>query len=161
MPEQVEFRGMRRKKQQVSDDECIEILKAEKRGVLSVAGTDGYPYGIPVDFYYEDGVIYIHGAKSGHKVDAITADNRVCFTTWNTGFIKPGDWAWNVTSVIAFGRAELVEDRDLTYEMAKKLGLKYYPTLEEVEVELESGIDRVQLIALHIEHMTGKLVKEK
>ena len=33
---------MRRFKQQVSDEECIEILKTTKRGVLSVIGDDGY-----------------------------------------------------------------------------------------------------------------------
>ncbi len=36
------FREMRRFKQQVSDAECIDILKSTKRGVLSVLGVDGF-----------------------------------------------------------------------------------------------------------------------
>ena len=36
------FREMRRFKQQVSAEECIEILKTTKRGVLSVIGDDSY-----------------------------------------------------------------------------------------------------------------------
>ena len=40
------FRPMRRCKQQISDAQCIEILKNEKRGVLSLLGDDGYPYGL-------------------------------------------------------------------------------------------------------------------
>lgn len=32
------FRKMRRFKQQLTDAECVEVLKNEKRGVLSVFG---------------------------------------------------------------------------------------------------------------------------
>ena len=66
---------MRRFKQQVSEEACIEVLKNTKRGVLSVIGDDGYPYGMPINHYYsqEDGKLYFHGAKAGHKIDAIKA----------------------------------------------------------------------------------------
>lgn len=37
------FRGMRRFKQQISNEECIWILKEQPRGVLSVLGDDDYP----------------------------------------------------------------------------------------------------------------------
>ena len=46
------FRKMRRFKQQVSDEECIRVLKEQPRGVLSMIGDDGYPYGIPLDHWY-------------------------------------------------------------------------------------------------------------
>ena len=57
----------------LSEAECIDILKSTKRSVLSVIGDDGYPYGMPINHYYneEDGKIYFHGAKAGHKIDAI------------------------------------------------------------------------------------------
>lgn len=59
------FRKMRRFKQQISEEECREILKQEPRGVLSLIGDNGYPYGIPMDHWYceEDGKLYFHGAK--------------------------------------------------------------------------------------------------
>lgn len=157
------FRKMRRFKQAVSEEECIKILAEEKRGTFSVIGDDGYPYSIPINFYYdkEDNRIYFHGAKEGHKVDAIKKCDKVCFTTWNTGFKKEGHWEWNVTSVIVFGRVTLIQDRKMTEDRSRKLALKYYPTKEEVEEELAHAIDRVQLFAIDIEHMTGKLVNEK
>lgn len=67
------FRKMRRFKQQISNEECVEILKNEKRGVLSVIGDNGYPYGIPLNHYYDEKTnsIFFHGAKEGHKIDAI------------------------------------------------------------------------------------------
>lgn len=157
------FREMRRFKQQRSPEKTTEILKASKRGVLSVIGDGGYPFGVPVNFYYDesDGKIYFHSARQGHKIDSIKNCNKVCFTTWDDGYKEDGDWAWYVNSVVAIGTAELVDDRELAYEKAKKFGLKYFPTEEENEEELKRSFDRVQIIALNIDHLTGKLVHEK
>ena len=157
------FREMRRAKQEVSRDVCVEILNNEKRAVLSVIGDDGYPYGIPVNFYYEEdeNTIYLHGAQQGHKIDAIKNCDKVCFTTWDKGYIPEDDWAYYVTSVVAMGRAELVQDADLGVEKIRKMGIKYYPTKEEVDEEIKESMHHVQMIAIHIEHMTGKKVHEK
>lgn len=157
------FREMRRKKQEVPREECIHILDTEKRGVIAVIGEKGYPYAIPVNFFYDkqDEKIYIHGAKEGHKIDAIRENDKVCFTVWNQGYQKEDDWAYYVTSVIVFGRAEIVNDDMVTYEKTRSLGLKYYPTAEEVDDEIKRSLNRVQMISINIEHMTGKIVHEK
>lgn len=156
------FREMRRKKQQVSDEECRRVLTTAKRGVLSVIGDMGYPYAVPVDFLYDenDGKVYIHSSKSGHKIDSILKDNKVCFTVWDEGYHKD-DWSFFVTSVIIMGKAELVEDRDTAYDRVRRLGLKYYPSAAEVDVEMERDFARVALIAVTADNMTGKLVHEK
>jgi len=85
---------MRRFKQAVSEEECKKILREAKRGTFSVLGDNGYPYTIPINFYYDeiDNRIYFHGAKEGHKVDSIKKCDKVCFTTWNKGFRKEGRW---------------------------------------------------------------------
>ena len=91
------FRKMRRFKQQITEEQCIEVLKNAKRGVLSLIGEDGYPYGLPINQWYceEDGKIYFHGAKEGHKIDAIKACDKVSFCTWDEGYRKDDDWALN------------------------------------------------------------------
>ena len=61
------FRQMRRIKQQLAEDEALEVLKSAKRGVLSVIGDDGWPYGIHLNPYWEDGRLYFHGAKRGTR----------------------------------------------------------------------------------------------
>ena len=78
------FREMRRFKQQISDEECIEILKNEPRGVLSILGDDGYPYGVPLDHWYSesDGKLYFHCAKEGHKLDAISSAIKSVTALW-------------------------------------------------------------------------------
>ena len=54
------FRELVRKNKQLSKEECIRLLTEETRGVLSVLGDDGYPYGMPMNHFYnpEDGKIY-------------------------------------------------------------------------------------------------------
>ncbi len=157
------FREMRRKKQEVSREECVRILSEEKRGALAVIGDEGYPYAIPLDFYYDpkNDKIYFHGAKEGHKLDAIKRNEKVCFTVWNAGTNKEGDWSYYVTSVVVFGKARLVTDDSVILEKAKALGMKYYPSAEEVDAEIKKDIGRVQLVEIGIDHMSGKLVHEK
>ena len=128
-----------------------------------MSGEDGYPYAIPLNFYFDESeeTIYFHSAKEGHKIDAIRNNENVCFTVWNTGIRKEDDWAYYVTSIVVFGRAHLVTDEAVTREKARALGLKYFPTAEEVEEVMSRSLGRIQMIAVTIDHMTGKIVHEK
>lgn len=158
------FRKMKRFKQQVSESDCKAVLEQEKRAAFSVMGDDGYPYTIPINFYYDekDNKIYFHGAKTGHKTDAIQKCDKVCLTVWNQGFKKDNNWEWNVTSVVVFGKAKIINDLSVKEEKLRRLAVKYYPTREEVEKEMNGpGFGAAQLFAVEIEHMTGKLVNER
>ncbi|MBQ9377322.1 MAG: pyridoxamine 5'-phosphate oxidase family protein [Schwartzia sp.] len=159
------FREMRRKKQLLPPEECAQLLRKEKRGALAVIGDMGYPYAIPLNFYYDEdeATIYFHCAREGHKLDALRACDKTCFTVWEKGVQEPGDWAFYVRSVVIMGRAELVPLTDETRVMEKlrKLGAKYFPTVKDTEAEITKAANRVQLVALHIEHLTGKRVHEK
>lgn len=156
------FRGMRRFKQQITEAECKEILSNEKRGILSLLGDDGYPYGLPLSHLYceEDGKIYFHGAKEGHKIDAIKNYDKASFCVYDKGYKKEGDWALNIKSVIAFGKVRLITDEDLTRKICTKLVQKFTDDEEYLEKELKNALSRVQCFEFEIEHMTGKLVNE-
>lgn len=156
------FRKMRRFKQQISDEECIEILKNTKRGVLSLIGDDGYPYGLPIDHWYceEDGMIYFHGAKEGHKIDAIKACDKVSYCVFDEGYRKEGDWALNIKSVITFGRIKLVEDEEKAKEICTAITRKFTDDEEYLQKELSNAFARVQCLEIIPEYMTGKLVNE-
>ncbi|MBR1692225.1 MAG: pyridoxamine 5'-phosphate oxidase family protein [Lachnospiraceae bacterium] len=156
------FRKMRRFKQQLTEEECISILRNEKRGVLAVLGDEDYPYTIPIDYVYDESgkKIYFHCAKEGHKVDAVRKHDKVSFCVYDQGFRREGEWALNIKSVIVFGRLHIVEDRGRTIEIARSLGLKYHPDAASVEEELRKAGDRVMCLELAPEHMTGKLVNE-
>ncbi len=157
------FRQMRRNKQQVSREECRRVLKEGKRAVLAVQGDEGYPYALPIDYWFDEAedTIYFHTALEGHKVDALRRCDKVCFTLCDQGYKKEGDWAWYVTSVICFGRATPVTDPEKALEKALAFGRKYYPTEEALQAVIDRSYARMQVMAIHIEHMTGKLVHEK
>ena len=157
------FRPMRRSKQALSAQETKALLSAEKRGILAVNGDEGYPFAIPVNYYYDDaqGKIFIHGGKAGHKVDALKRDDKVCFTVYGNESFEEGDWAPYLHSVVVFGRCKLVADAGQTEDRVRELALTYYPPKEEAEAEIVKGIHAVQLYEITIEHMTGKRVHEK
>ena len=154
------FRKMRRIKSS-RPEECEKALDTAGRGTLAVVGDGGYPYCVPVNFLYDGGRIYIHGCAQGHKADAIAACDKVCFTVTRDDFRKDGDWAWYATSVVAFGRAKWVEDREKVAKIIRLLAAKYYPSQEEIDKEIARDGHRVQLLEIKIEHMTAKQVHEK
>lgn len=156
------FRPMRRFKQQISEAECIRILKEQPRGVLSLIGDDGYPYGIPLDHWYceDDGKLYFHGAKEGHKIDAIASCDKVSYCVMDEGFRKEGEWALNINSVIVFGRISLVTDLEKAKLICTNITRKFTDDEEYLAHELEHAFPRVQCLELMPEHMTGKLVNE-
>lgn len=156
------FRDLARKKQSLSSEEIIAILKTEKRGVLAVCGDEGYPYALPINYWYneENGYIYFHSGKKGHKVDAITKDNKVSFCVYNNGYQKEGEWALNISSVIAFGRIYVVEDFEKSMEICRKLSLKFTNNLEYIDSEIEKFGAATLCLELRPEYVTGKLVNE-
>lgn len=156
------FREMIRKKQQLTQEECVGILKKEKRGVLSVMGDEGYPYGFPVNLFYneEDGKLYFHCGKVGHKLDSIKRCDKVSICVYDEGYRNDGEWALNIRSVIVFGRAVIVTDMDRIVDISRKLSYKFTENADYIEDEITKYAGATLLVEITPEHMTGKLVNE-
>lgn len=157
------FRELTRKKQQLPEKECIELLVQQKRGVLSVIGDDGYPYGMPLNHYYDpaDGRLYFHSGKTGHKIDAIRACSKASFCVCDEGFRREGDWALNIRSVIVFGRIEIIEDPARAMALCRQLSYKFTQDEAYIDEEIRRFGAGTLVFALVPEHITGKLVHEK
>lgn len=156
------FRPMLRKQQQLPEEECLRLLTEETRGVLSLLGDEGWPYGIPLNHYYcpEDGKLYFHSGLQGHKVDALRAYPKASYCVFDRGVRPEGDWAFRVKSVIVFGRIEIVEDREQLGRIARALSHKFTDDEAYIEREILLSGPRTLLFALVPEHMTGKQVTE-
>ena len=156
------FREMNRKKQQLSQEEAIAVLKQEPRGILSVNGDDGYPYGMPMDHWYceEDGCLYFHSGKKGHRTDSIRRCDKASYCVYDSGYRKEGEWSLNIKSVIVFGRIEIVEDFDQAMAITRQLSLKYTNDIEYIDWEIRQSGKNTLVFRLRPEHMTGKLVNE-
>lgn len=154
----MKFREMRRNRQQLSEAECLEILHRNTSGVLAVLGDECYPYAVPLSYVCCDRKIYIHCAKSGHKLDAVKNYDKVSFCVIDQDLIVPEEYTSYFRSVIVFGRAGVLDEQDEIYGAMKELGKKYYP--DDSEEHLNEVIERAQstmsMIKIDIEHMTGK-----
>lgn len=160
------FREMRRSRQQLSDEKVVEVLTSARRGVLSVLGDEGYPYGVPINFVYDasqgaHGAIYFHAALEGHKLDALTSCDKACFTTMDEGYRNEGEWWYYVNSVVCFCRARIVDDEQRKHDALFALAQKYFPPEVDIDADIAKNGRRVNMVELTIEHVTGKLVQEK
>ena len=156
------FRELSRKKQQISNGECVEILKSQLRGVLSVIGDNGYPYAFPINHFYndEDGKIYFHSGKKGHKIDALKSCDKASFCVYDDGYRKDGEWALNIKSVIIFGRIKLVDDYDKVVDISRKLSYKFTRDESYIDEEIRRSAKATVLLELTPENIIGKLVNE-
>ncbi|MBO5269866.1 MAG: pyridoxamine 5'-phosphate oxidase family protein [Clostridia bacterium] len=156
------FRELTRKNKQIPAEECAEILTKETRGVLSVNGDDGYPYGMPMNHYYdaESGNIYFHCGRVGHRLDALRNDPKVSFCVFEQGTRKEGAWAYDVRSVIVFGHVEIVDDAAEVARVARLLSYKFTSDDAYIEKEIASYARATLLLKLVPAHITGKRVTE-
>jgi uncharacterized protein len=157
------FRPIRRTKRQIDDEAAKELLRKSRRGVLAVNGDDGYPYAVPINFLYveEDNKIYFHGAKAGHKIDALKKSDKVCFTVYGNEFIKDPEWAPYVQSTVVFGRCHLLETNVETLAMVKRFAMKYFPSEDIADKEIENSGKAMQIFEIEIEHLAGKQIQER
>lgn len=157
------FRPMRRKKKEISTEAAKKLLLNERRGIFAVNGDDGYPYAIPVNFYYDEAQnkIYFHGAAVGHKAEALRRNDKVCFTVYGNETIKEEAWAPYMQSTVVFGRCRILEDAQQTMELVRKVAQKYYPDTQLIEEEIACSGKAVRIYEIVIEHMSGKEIQEK
>ena len=155
------FRKMRRANQELSEEECISILVNEPRGVLALLGDYDYPYALPMSHVYVDGKIYFHGAKKGHKNDAVKNHSKVSYCVMDQGVKEPDSWWYTFKSVIVFGQIRTLTDKQDKINKLTCLGDKFFPTHEETVDEINRLLDKTEVFEITIEHMSGKIVKEK
>ena len=156
------FRKLQRKNKEITLKECIRILEEEKRGVLSVIGDNGYPYGMPMNHYYaDDGSIYFHCGKNGHRLDALKKCDKVSFCVYTEGTKNENYWALTIKSVIVFGRVEIVDDIDAVSEISAKLSRKFTDDEDYIKNEIECFAHETFVLKLVPEHICGKIVEEK
>jgi uncharacterized protein len=151
------FRKMRRTKQRLSKATTQEILRNGVVGVLGVLGDDDYPYAVPVNYAYEDGKIYFHSAKAGHKLDAIQRHSKVSFCVIDKDEVVPAELTSFFRSAIAFGKASIVSDDALKQHGLELLARKYSPGFEELGAEsIRKEWKNVCVVEIVIDHLTGK-----
>ncbi len=155
------FRKMRRQGQQLSKEECEDILTNQPRGVLALLGDYDFPYAIPMSHVFVNGKIYFHGANKGHKKDAVINYSKCSYCVLDDGVKARDSWWYTFRSVIVFGRIKILTDIDEKIEALTYMGDKFFPTHEDTVDEIDRLLDRTEVYEITIEHMSGKTVQEK
>ena len=152
------FRKMRRYGQALGKEECIEILKNASHGVLALHGDDDYPYAVPMSYVYDNGKLYFHGARSGHRMDSVMKDEKASFCVVCMDDVIPEEYATYYKSVIVFGRIRALTGKDEMISSAEALAEKYNPgdTPEGRLSEIDKEFSRLAMFEMTVEHMTGK-----
>jgi len=156
------FKMMRRKDRELSIEKALEIIEKGEYGVLSTFDGE-YPYGVPVNYVYKDGVIYIHCALEGKKLENISKHPKVSFTVVTKSKILPEKLTTAYESVVAFGNAELVEGLEkkvAIYELVKKYSPQFAEKYKISDPVDENGegqeCKNTGVIKIVLEHITGK-----
>lgn len=155
------FRKMRRSRQELSREESIRILKEGTSGVLALYGDDGYPYAVPISYVYDGGKLYFHGAKSGHKLDAMRSYPKASFCVIAQDKVIPEEYTTYFKSVIVFGKMRILEEEEIQGAI-EKLSVKYNPhDTEQNRIHTIKGEwQSLCMMELSIEHISGKAAKE-
>jgi len=150
------YQKMRRADRQVTEDECITIIKANNAGTLSLSDTNGYPYGVPLNYMFHSDAIYFHCAKEGKKIDLIAQNAKACFTVIGKNEVVPKDVSTNYQSVIIFGDIEIVADKQLKHDMLIELGAHFGCERGMLEGYVAAHENACHLLRLNIAYMSGK-----
>lgn len=152
------FREMRRKKQQIPDNEAIAILENSKTGILAVNGDNGYPYTVPLNYMFYNGKIYFHSASEGHKFDSIKNNSKVSFCVISQDKIIPEKYTTAYESVVVFGNAKIMDDKEEIKKVIYDFAKKFHPTDTEENrmFYINSDIKTMAMVEITPEHITGK-----
>lgn len=123
---------------------------------LACLGDEDYPYAVPLSYVYCNDKIYFHSAKAGHKIDAIKKNPKVSFSVIDEDTIVSEKYTTYFRSVITFGKARIVEG-DEWLEAFEALVEKYSGDQpEEAKRKEITGCSQAYIIAIDVEHITGK-----
>ena len=156
--ENVMFEKMRRAERAMSVQECEEVLLRNNAGILSFNNAGGYPYGIPLNYFYDDHVLYFHAANEGKKLNLISKDHKACFSIIDKNEIVPSVFSNDYISVILFGDIEIIENEEFKGEILRKLAKDFScEDSEKLSSYMKKHSAPCTVFKLTKVHMTGKM----
>jgi len=136
---------------------AVRVLAEQPVGFLGMAG-EGWPYVVPISFAGDGETLFFHGGGS-LKASLLEADGRVCLAvTTPVGFLPaadPCDENFSYESVLAFGEAELVDDRDERDRALRLIVHKYDASLTAADFKPDI-LKATSVWALRVHALTYK-----
>jgi uncharacterized protein len=160
---------IRRRNRAVDDETWIRDLL--RRAPTCVMGTvhEGWPFLNPNLFVFDEAadVLYIHTAGAGRTRSNIEEDGNVCVSVSEFGRLLPAekvtDFSTEYASVIIFGRASIVTDRNEIRRAFERQLEKYFSHLKsgiDYEPFTDADMMRAAMFRIDIERWTAKEHRE-
>jgi len=153
--------GLRRADKAITDLDTLRGI-VDKAPVLRLGMVDeGEPYVVPVNFARDGDDVWVHSAQSGRKLECLRRNPSVCVEVDELLGIERGSdtdpctgWTSRYVSVIAFGAAEIVDNRR---EKLRGLGhiMRKYSGRDDWEYS-EKQVEETAVIRIRLSAMTGK-----
>ena len=150
------MKEMRRKEKKLDLQAAVAILEQGEYGILSTADEQNRPYGVPLNYVYQDNSVYFHAALDGHKIENIRKNPQVSFCVVGDSRIIPAALTTHYESVIVFGKGGVIKG-DERYRALMLLAEKYASGHMDTAEEEIARLDRKTIvIKIEIETISGK-----
>jgi nitroimidazol reductase NimA-like FMN-containing flavoprotein (pyridoxamine 5'-phosphate oxidase superfamily) len=150
---------LRRKDKEIGDRSEVEkLLMRAKVGRLATCVNDE-PYVIPLSFVYRDGRIIVHGATEGRKMENIFRNPKICFEVDEAELMPSDDpckYNYRYMSVVASGRARVLEEPEMRLEALRLLVEKYAPGKGGMLTNERLRGSKLAVVEIEVDEMVGK-----
>ena len=156
------YHEIRRKDRVLDEKGAIELLETAEYGVLSMVGTDGFGYGIPISFVKEGESVYFHCAPEGYKLECLRENPKVSFCVVGKTHIIPNQFTTAYECALAFGTIYMDLPEEERRNALRLLAKKYCSGFEAIgEKYIDKSFHRTNILRLDIEHISGKCKRIK
>jgi nitroimidazol reductase NimA-like FMN-containing flavoprotein (pyridoxamine 5'-phosphate oxidase superfamily) len=144
-----------RRERLLPESEARQILKKGQYGVMSAVSPDGTPYGVPLNYYYDENenALFFHCATRGHKLDSISHHSCVSFTVVTRSEIDAPNLTTLYESAIVTGHASFVRSDEEKMQRLEGLCRTLTPS---VSADTCSSLPHTAVVRISIETITGK-----
>lgn len=140
-----------------------DVLDRAPYITVSMTDEEGVPYALPLSLARKDEMtFYFHCAMEGRKLDILRKNPRVCLSavTRCKPVIGPKDGSFTLEfrSAIAFGEAEMVEERGEKIQAMRLICERFLPQhMEAFDTAIARSLDHTAVVRIRLsEHPVGK-----
>jgi len=148
---------VRRKDKEITERHLLEDVLRRGEVCRLALFDEEYPYIVPLNFGYENGKLFLHGATSGKKLDLIRRNPRVSFEVETDLEIltaeDPCNWSMRYRSVVGRGAAVILETPE---EKRHGLNVVIAHYGKESFPFPDAALQAVAVVRVDIADMTGK-----
>lgn len=145
----------------LEDKEKIESIILQCTACfVGMVDAEGNPYVIPMNFGYENGILYLHSGPEGSKIEMLKHNNNVCITFSTAHELVCQNekiacsYSMRSESVVCRGKVEFIEDMD-EKRNALNIIMRHY-TDNEFSYS-DPAVRHVKVWKVPVANMTGKV----